>query len=75
MGPLPSPLNEYTLVFVDYVRKWVEATTCQKNDAQIVIIFLRDKFLFDLEFQEFSLVMEGYIFAMLNWQRFFHTMR
>jgi len=71
MGPLPSSFgNEYILVVVDYVSKWVEATTCQKNDAKTVIKFLK-RLLLDLEFQEFSLVMKGHIFAMLNWQRFF----
>jgi len=42
VGPLPSSFNnEYILVVVDYVNKWVEATTCQKNDAKTVIKFLK----------------------------------
>ncbi|XP_052723860.1 uncharacterized protein LOC128193792 [Vigna angularis] len=42
VGPLPSSYtNEYILVAVDYVSKWVEAVACQKNDATTVIKFLR----------------------------------
>jgi len=42
VGPLPSSYNnEYILVAVDYVSKWVEATACQKNDAKTVIKFLK----------------------------------
>ena len=42
VGPLPSSYsNEYILVVVDYVSKWVEATACQKNDVKTVIKFLK----------------------------------
>ncbi|XP_014524457.1 uncharacterized protein LOC106780674 [Vigna radiata var. radiata] len=42
MGPLPSSYNnEYILVAVDYVSKWVEAATCQKNDAKTMVKFLK----------------------------------
>nr|KYP53524.1 Retrovirus-related Pol polyprotein from transposon 297 family [Cajanus cajan] len=40
--PLPSSFgNEYILVAVDYVSKWVEASAVQKADARIVIKFLK----------------------------------
>jgi len=49
--PLPSSYNnEYILVIMDYVSKWVEATTCQMNDAKIVIKFLKNIFSQGLEF-------------------------
>ena len=42
MGPFPSSLgNLYILLAVDYVSKWVEATTCPKNDANTVVGFLQ----------------------------------
>ena len=42
MGPFPSSLgNIYILLVVDYVSKWVEATTCPKNDANSVVGFLQ----------------------------------
>ena len=38
MGPFPSSFgNLYILLAMDYVSKWVEATTCPKNDANIVV--------------------------------------
>ena len=41
MGPFPSSFgNLYILLVVDYVSKWVEATTCPKNDANTVVGFL-----------------------------------
>ena len=40
MGPFPSSFgNIYILLAVDYVYKWVEATTCPKNDANTVVGF------------------------------------
>ena len=42
MGPFPSSLgNMYILLAVDYVSKWVEATSCPKNDANKVVGFLQ----------------------------------
>ena len=46
MRPFPSSLgNIYTLLAVDYVSKWVEATTCPKNDANTVVGFLQRNIL------------------------------
>ena len=42
MGPFPPSFkNEYILVAVDYVSKWVEAIATPKNDSKMVINFLR----------------------------------
>lgn len=42
VGPLPSSYgNEYILVAVDYVSKWVEAVDVPKNVAKIVVKFLK----------------------------------
>jgi len=42
MGPFPSSFgNEYILLAVDYVSKWVEAIPFRTNDAKIVMKFLR----------------------------------
>jgi len=42
MGPLPSSYgNIYILVAVDYVFKWVEAIATPKDDARVVIKFLK----------------------------------
>ena len=35
----------YILLTVDYVSKWVEATTCPKNDANTVVGFLQRNIL------------------------------
>ncbi|KAI3734462.1 hypothetical protein L6452_13931 [Arctium lappa] len=41
MGPFPMSFNnQYILVAVDYVSKWVEAIACPHNDAKTVINFL-----------------------------------
>ena len=46
MGPFPSSFgNLYILLAVDYVSKWVEATTCPKNDANTVVGFLQRNIL------------------------------
>ncbi|GJU58718.1 reverse transcriptase domain-containing protein [Tanacetum coccineum] len=45
MGPFPnSKGNKYILVAVDYVSKWVEAQALPKNDACVMIKFLRRLF-------------------------------
>ena len=42
VGPLPPSFgNEYILVVVDYVSKWVEAVATPKNDAKTVVKFLK----------------------------------
>jgi len=42
VGPFPSSFgNEYILVVVDYVSKWVEAVAAQQNDAKTVVKFLK----------------------------------
>ena len=42
IGPLPSSYgNIYILVDVDYVSMWVEAIATPKNNAKVVIIFLK----------------------------------
>ena len=42
MGPFPkSYKNEYILVAVDYVSKWVKSVTLPTNDARVVIKFLK----------------------------------
>jgi len=41
VGPLPSSCeNQYILVVVDYVPKWVEVVATPKNDAKNAIKFL-----------------------------------
>ena len=41
MGPFPSSFgNIFILLAVDYVSKWVEATTCPRNDAITVLGFI-----------------------------------
>ena len=46
MWPFPSYFgNIYILLAVDYVSKWVEATTCPKNDANTVVGFLQRNIL------------------------------
>ena len=43
IGPFPlSFRNEYILLAVDYVSKWVEAIPYRINDAKVVMKFLRE---------------------------------
>lgn len=42
IGPFPNPKgNEYILVIVDYVPKWVEAQASPTNNARSVVRFLK----------------------------------
>jgi len=42
MGPLPSSLsNEYILIAVEYVFRWVETVSTQKADSKTVIKFVK----------------------------------
>ena len=46
MGPFPPSVgNLYILLAVDYVSKWVEASTCPKNDGNTVVGFLQNNIL------------------------------
>ena len=40
--------NEYILVVVDYVSKWVEAVATPRNDAKVVVKFIKKNILLDL---------------------------
>ena len=43
MGPFPNSFgNQYILVAVDYVSKWVEAIPSRTNDNKIVIKLLKE---------------------------------
>ncbi|GJW51338.1 reverse transcriptase domain-containing protein [Tanacetum coccineum] len=45
MGPFPSSHgNKYIFVAVDYLSKWVEAKALPKNDARVVVKFLKSLF-------------------------------
>ena len=42
IGPFPPSFgNQYILLVVDYVSKWVEAIACPRNDANIVVGFIQ----------------------------------
>ena len=46
MRPFPSSFgNIYILLVVDYVSKWVEATSCPINDAITVVGFIQRNIL------------------------------
>ena len=46
MEPFPPSFgNQYILLAVDYVSKWVEAIACQRNDANIVVGFIQRNIL------------------------------
>ena len=42
MGPFPPSFgNEYILVMVDYVSKWIEAVATRTNDHKVVMKFVK----------------------------------
>ena len=46
MGPFPPSFgNQYILLDVDYVSKWVEVIDCLRNDANIVVGFIQRNIL------------------------------
>ena len=46
MGPFSSSFgNMYILLAVDYISKWVEATTCPRNDAIAMVGFIQRNIL------------------------------
>ena len=47
MGPFSSLFgNQYILVAVDYVSKWVEAIPIRMNDNMVVVKFLKENISF-----------------------------
>ena len=43
MGPFSLSFgNEYMLLVVDYISKWVEAIPSKTNDSKVVVKFLRE---------------------------------
>ena len=43
MGPIPSSFgNEYILLVMDYVSKWVNVIPTRTNDVKVVIKFLKE---------------------------------
>ena len=46
MGPFSNSFeNEYILVAVDYVSKWVEAIFCKSTNSKVIIKFLKENIL------------------------------
>ena len=46
MGPFPSSFRKwYILLVVDYVSKWVETISIEKNDAKTVVQFVHRNIL------------------------------
>ena len=46
MGPYPPSFgNQYILLAMHYVSKWVEAIACPMNDANIVVEFIQRNIL------------------------------
>ena len=43
MAPFPNSFgNQYILLAVDYISKWVEAISCKTNDNKVVVKFLKE---------------------------------
>ena len=46
IGPFPPSFgNQYILIVVDYVSKWVEAIACLRNDANTIVGFIQRNIL------------------------------
>ena len=49
MGPFPSCFgNEYILLAMGYISKWVEVIHTRTNDTKVTVAFLRENILLDL---------------------------
>ena len=47
MGPFPNSFgNQYILVAVDYISKWIEAILRRTNDNKVVVKFLKENIFF-----------------------------
>ena len=75
MGPFPSSFsNQYILVAVDYVSKWVKAVTLPSNDPRAVIKFLK-KNIFTRFGTPRAIISEvGSIFSITNSRPFYLNM-
>lgn len=70
VGHLPSSYsNEYILVVVDYVSKWVEVVAAQKNDVKTVIKFLKRNIFSRFGVSGFLSVVVVHISIMHNYVR------
>ena len=71
MRPFPKSYgNEYILVAMDYVSKWVEAVALPTNDARVVIKFLK-KNIFTRFGTPRALISDGGThFAITKWKNF-----
>ena len=64
MGLFPSSFgNEYILLAMDYVSKWVDAIPTRTNDAKVVVKFVGRTYLLDLVCPKLSLVIR--VFTLL----------
>ncbi|CAM8997030.1 unnamed protein product [Rhodiola kirilowii] len=59
MGPFPPYGNQYILVAVDYVSKWVKAVATPTCDAKVVMKMFQKVIFPPFEFPEQLLVMEA----------------
>ena len=70
MGPFPSSAgNEYILVAVDYVSKWVEAVATPRNDAKAVVKFIKKNIFARFRVPRILIMMVVRIFVMLSFKR------
>ena len=64
MGPSPPSFgNQYILLVVDYVSKWVEVIACPINDANTVVGFIQKNVLTRIEAPRIIISDEGSHFA------------
>jgi len=64
MGPFPSSFgNQYILVAVDYISKWVEAIPTRTNDNRVVAKFLKENISLILVPRALLSVIMGLIYA------------
>ena len=68
MGPFPrSYNNEYILVAVNYISKWVEAIATPTNDARVVVKFMKKNIFTRFGTPRIVISDGGNIFTMINW--------
>lgn len=60
---VPSNQNQYILVVIDYVSKWVEATSIPTNDAKVAVKFLKKNIFIKFGTPRAIISDEGSIFS------------